>query len=168
MKDSRIKIPMFYGVVSIFLFTIQSVQLISIGTIYPDFILILTIIYALSRGSFKGELFGFTMGVLLDLMSGALFGLNAFILTFVGFGIDYFQKIAKLPNVIVFIFYIIVSTFIKYVLYHILFVIYEDIALLDLYFFLKIPGEILINILFGVILYIICSRFDLRDNYEWF
>ena len=79
-----------------------------------------------------------------------------------------FQKIAKLPNIIVFILYIVITTIIKYALYHVFFVIYEETLLFDFYFFLKIPGEIFINIIFGSILYIICASLDKRENYEWF
>ena len=166
--ESKYLFSFFYVFLSVFLGLLQSFQMISIGSVSPDFLLLLTIIYALSRGSFKGEILGFSMGLLLDLMSGALFGLNAFIFTLVGFCAIPFQKIAKLPNIIVFILYIIIVTTSKYVLYHVFFIIYENTFLFDFYFFLKIPGEILINILFGSVLYIVCARFDKRENYEWF
>ena len=166
--ESKYLFSFFYVFLSLSLGLLQSFQMISIGSVSPDFLLLLTIIYALSRGSFKGEILGFSMGLLLDLMSGALFGLNAFIFTLVGFCAIPFQKIAKLPNIIVFILYIIIVTTSKYVLYHVFFIIYENTFLFDFYFFLKIPGEILINILFGSVLYIVCARFDKRENYEWF
>ena len=146
----------------------QSFQVISIGSVSPDFLLLLTIVYALSRGSFKGEILGFFLGLILDLMSGALFGLNAFVFTLVGACATPFQKIAKLPNIIVFILYIILITIVKYILYYVFFMIYRETSLFDFYFFLKIPGEILINIIFGSILYIICARFDIREKYEWY
>ncbi len=168
MKDPKVKVPIFYSLLTVLLLAIQSSHVFALGTVYPDFMLLLTIIFSISRGSFKGELFGFGMGLLLDLMSGALFGLNAFVFTLVGACIDPFKKIAKLPNVIVFIFYIITVTVVKYMLYHIFFSIYQNTSLGDIYFFLKIPGEILINVIFGLILYIICTRFDHRDDYEWF
>ena len=168
MMESKFLFSFFYVFLSVFLGLLQSFQVISIGSVSPDFLLLLTIIYALSRGSFKGEILGFFMGLTLDLMSGALFGLNTFVFTLVGACAVPFQKIAKLPNIIVFIIYIIIVTTIKYILYHMFFIIYEDSFLFDFYFFLKIPGEIVINIVFGSILYIICARFDKRENYEWF
>ena len=168
MMESKFSFSFFYLFLSVFLGLCQSFQVVFIGSISPDFFLLLTIIYALSRGSFKGEILGFSMGLILDLMSGALFGLNAFVFTLIGAFAIPFQKIAKLPNIIVFILYITIVTIIKYVLYHVFFVMYEDTFLFDFYFFLKIPGEILINIIFGSILYIICARFDKRENYEWF
>ena len=166
--ESKYLFSFFYFFLVVFLGLCQSFQVISIRSVSPDFLLLLTIIYALSRGSFKGEILGFFMGLILDLMSGALFGLNAFVFTLAGACAIPFQKIAKLPNIIVFILYIIIVTIIKYVLYHVFFMIYQDTLLFDFYFFLKIPGEILINIVFGSILYIVCARFDKRENYEWF
>ncbi|MGL4676090.1 MAG: rod shape-determining protein MreD [Brevinema sp.] len=168
MGDSKIYFSFFYLSMSIVLLMVQGMQGISIFSVYPDFLLLLTIIFSFSRDSFKGEIFGFIFGILLDLMSGALFGLNAFIFTLTGACTDSFRKIAKLPNLIVFIFYIIFVTAIKYVLYHIFFFIYQGTLLVDFYFILKIPSEIFINLIFGIILYIICARFDVRDNYEWF
>ena len=168
MMESKYLFSFFYVFLGVFLGLMQSFQVISIASVSPDLLLLLTIIYALSRGSFKGEILGFFMGLILDLMSGALFGLNAFVFTLVGFCAVPFQKIAKLPNIIVFILYIIIVTIIKYALYHIFFIIYQDTLLFDFYFFLKIPGEIVINILFGSVLYIICARFDKRESYEWF
>lgn len=168
MMESKFLISFSYLFLGVFLGLLQSFQVISIGSVAPDFLLLLTIIYALSRGSFKGEILGFFMGLVLDLMSGALFGLNAFIFTLTGVFAIPFQKIVKLPNIIVFVLYIIIVTIMKYVLYHVFFVIYEDTLLFDFYFFLKIPGEIVINIVFGSILYIICASLDKRENYEWF
>ncbi len=168
MMESKFLFSFTYLFLAVFLGLLQSFQIVSIGSVSPDFLLLLTIVYALSRGSFKGEILGFFMGLTLDLMSGALFGLNAFVFTLVGTCAIPFQKIAKLPNIIVFILYIVITTIIKYVLYHMFFIIYEDTLLFDFYFFLKIPGEIFINIIFGSILYIICASLDKRENYEWF
>ncbi len=168
MTDSKINSTVFYWILGLLLWIMQAFQVVSMFSIYPDFLLLLTIIVSFSKGSFKGEIFAFCMGMLLDLMSGALFGLNAFIFTAVGASANAFQKIAKLPNFIVFIFYTILVTIIKYVLYHVFFIIYQDTSLLDFYFFLKIPGETLINVVFGIILYIICASIDVRENYEWF
>ncbi len=166
--DSRSLATLFYWVLGVILWVMQAFQVISIFNIYPDFLLLLSIIFSFSRGSFKGEIFAFLMGMLLDLMSGALFGLNAFIFTLAGACATPFQRLAKLPNFIVFVFYTIIVTVVKYVLYHIFFAIYQETHLLDFYFFLKIPGELVINMVFGVVLYILCASIDARENYEWF
>lgn len=166
MKDKQI--VLFYPLMSLFLLAIQSMQLFSIYGIRPDMIMLFVIIYTFARNPFKGELFGFVLGLMLDLMSGVLFGLNAFIFTLLGSFITIFQKTVKLANVMVFIIYIVISTIIKYLLYTIFYKIYEDVQLVDWYFIFKIPGEIIINIIFGLILYLITARFDSREEYEWF
>ncbi len=168
MRDSKVNTAFLFPVICTVVTLMQAFQVISLGSTHPDFMMLMTIIYAFSRGSFKGEIFGFAMGMLLDLLSGALFGINAFVFTLLGALSQSFQKIAKLPNFIVFVLYVVSATILKYILYHIFFVIYKDTGLLDLYFFIKIPAEILINLVFGVILYILCSMFDSRENYEWF
>jgi len=158
----------FYFFSSILLLLIQSVQLFNIFGIRPDLVMLFMIIYTFSHGSFKGMIFGFILGFLLDLMSGILFGLNAFIFTLLASFITIFQRTVKLANILVFIFYIIIATTMKYLLYTVFYNLYEDIQLLDWYFILKIPGEIVINIIFSIFLYIITARFDTRDEYEWF
>ncbi|MGL4393754.1 MAG: rod shape-determining protein MreD [Brevinema sp.] len=168
MRDNQALSFSIYGFVIVFLLAIQSIQAFSIGGVYPDFMLLMTIIVALSRGSFKGEIFGFFVGFALDLMSGTLFGINAFIFTLLGALATPFQKAVKVASIIVFIFYLIFATSVKYILYSIFYNIYEGTELLDFYFVLKIPSEIMINIFIGVILYIIAARFHSRDNYDWF
>ncbi len=166
MRDSKTNSILLYWLLGIFLWLIQAFQIISIFNIYPDFLLLLSIIFSFSRGSFKGEIFAFLMGMLLDLMSGALFGLNAFIFTLAGACANPFQRIAKLPDFVVFLFYTIIVTIVKYVLYHIFFAIYQQTSLLDFYFFLKIPSEVLINVIFGIVLYILCVSIDIRESHE--
>lgn len=168
MKDNRIFSIGAYTLLVLFLLAMQSIQLFSIGGIYPDFIMILTIIFALSRGSFFGEIFGFFVGFALDLMSGSLFGLNAFIFTLLGSFVTLFQKAVKVSSIIVYVLYLIFATIIKYLLYAIFSSLYQGTKLFDVYFIFKIPGEILINIFIGLFLYIFIARCDPRDNYEWF
>ncbi|MGL4367977.1 MAG: rod shape-determining protein MreD [Brevinemataceae bacterium] len=163
--EKQILLYLFFSIIFL---AIQSMQLISINGVYPDLIMILVLIYSFSRGSFKGLWFCFFMGLMLDTMSGSLFGLNAFIFTFLGSFSSIFRKAVKLANIVVYILYVIFATFVKYILYALFLKIYNNVQLFDWLFVLKIPSESVINIVFGICLYIIFARFDSRENYEWF
>ncbi|MGL4561443.1 MAG: rod shape-determining protein MreD [Brevinema sp.] len=168
MKDNKALSILLYVLTIFFLLAMQSIQLFSIAGIHPDLLLIVTIIVALSRGSFLGEIFGFFVGFSLDLMSGSLFGLNAFVFTFIGVLATPFQKAVKVASIIVYIFYIIFGTILKYMLFTLFYALYEGTQLFDLYFLLKIPGEIVANIVLGIIFYIFAARIYSRDSYDWF
>ncbi|MGL4388477.1 MAG: rod shape-determining protein MreD [Brevinema sp.] len=168
MKDNKALSLTIYISAIVFLLSVQSIQSFSIAGVYPDFMLIMTIIFALSRGSFFGEIFGFFVGFALDLMSGTLFGLNAFVFTLIGALATPFQKAVKVSSIIVYIFYLIFSTATKYSLFSLFYSLYEETNLLDLYFLLKIPSEIIMNIVIGIVFYILAARIHSRDNYDWF
>lgn len=59
---------------------------IAIGSIAPDFLLVCVVLFALQRGSIQGAVFGFLVGLVVDLTNPAYLGLNALTKTIVGFG----------------------------------------------------------------------------------
>ncbi|MBI4055287.1 MAG: rod shape-determining protein MreD [Elusimicrobia bacterium] len=54
--------------------------------IFPNWLLVWTVLLALWRGPLAGECMGFCFGMVLDFLSPAFFGLNALALTGVGYG----------------------------------------------------------------------------------
>ncbi|MGL5721276.1 MAG: rod shape-determining protein MreD [Brevinema sp.] len=168
MKDKRRYPIVFYAFISLFLLAVQSVQLITVYTFNPDFLLILTVIFSLFLGAFRGEIIAFFLGMSLDVMSGGLFGLNTFIFVFIAAFSELFRKAVKMPSLIVFFFYLSLMTFLKYVFYALFFLIVEQTNLVDLGYLFKVPGEILLNLFAGLLIYIIFARVDNRENYEWY
>lgn len=64
-------------------------ELISIGQIKPDFVLIVLVFLSLSDGQIAGTIFGFLSGWFQDVYSPQYFGLNALCKSVVGFFVGY-------------------------------------------------------------------------------
>lgn len=165
MKDSRISF-FFYFIITFILLSLQSTQFISIANVYPDFIMILTIIYAFFFGPMVGMLSGFFLGLLLDVMSGVLFGLDSFVFTLLGSCVFLFQRTVKFPYIISLIFYLILSTIIKYMLYALFYWMFDHTNIVDPGFVLKIFSEMILNVIFGVVLYILVAHISHREYHD--
>lgn len=78
-----------YTIFILFFIFIQSTPFygnISIQGVYPDLILISFLLVALSLGPVSGEIFGFCVGFLLDILGGGLLGITGFTYTILGYG----------------------------------------------------------------------------------
>jgi len=62
----------------------------------PDILLLLVILHSIYYGEYKGEIFGFIIGLLEDVLSGTLFGINAFILTLIAWLTSIYKKYVEL------------------------------------------------------------------------
>jgi rod shape-determining protein MreD len=58
---------------------------IAIGSVAPDFVVVCVILFGLQRGPTQGALFGFAVGLLVDLGNPSYLGLNALTKTLVGY-----------------------------------------------------------------------------------
>jgi len=72
-------------IIVILLIQLTILNLFSLQGIKPDLILILVIVVALINGAGEGSVIGFFSGLLQDIFSVGLLGVNAFIKTIVGF-----------------------------------------------------------------------------------
>jgi rod shape-determining protein MreD len=61
-------------------------QRIAIGTVAPDFIVVCVVLFGLQRGPILGSLFGFMVGLVVDLGNPGYLGLNALAKSILGFG----------------------------------------------------------------------------------
>ncbi len=138
-----------YGVLIVILLSIQSSTILSLFDIAPDLILILILIHNLYFGTYKSMYFGFFMGLAVDSMSGTLLGLNSFVFTFLSWFLDFYRKYIFVSDIFSFSIFLIIATVIKYVLYILLYLIFQ-IDLLGWYILLKLGGEIIYNILMGI------------------
>ncbi len=78
-----------YVIIILFFIFIQSTPFyenISIQDVYPDLILISFLLVALSLGPLAGEIVGFGVGFLLDILGGGLLGITSFTYTVLGYG----------------------------------------------------------------------------------
>lgn len=68
-------------------------QMISIASIKPNLLIILTVSFGLMRGRKDGMLIGFSCGLLTDLFFESVLGFNAIIYMWVGYFSGYFYRI---------------------------------------------------------------------------
>lgn len=142
-----------YGVIIFILLAIQSSNIIAIKGVFPDFLLILVVLHSIKYGDFKAEIFGFVLGILLDAMSGTMFGINAFVFTFIAWFTHFYRKYIQVSDLMAFIVYIVIATLIKYVLYAIFHLIFQAASFFEGYFFLRLLGEIAYNGVFAVLFF---------------
>ena len=82
----------------IFLCVIQVtvIPLIAIGSVVPDLLIILIVLFTLKFGQFYGTIFGAIAGLLFDLVSGGILGSAMFSKTLSGFLAGYFYNENKI------------------------------------------------------------------------
>lgn len=80
--------PLTQSILLILLILAEStiLQDIGIAGIRPDFYLVLFILFAYAQGSMTGVVMGFVCGLVIDFISIAPLGMNAFSLSLIGFG----------------------------------------------------------------------------------
>lgn len=71
------------------------IPLISIGTIAPNIIIILLVIYTVKIGQIFGTVLGFVFGFLFDLITGSILGSAMIAKTIAGFSAGYFSSETK-------------------------------------------------------------------------
>lgn len=142
-----------YGLIIFILMTIQSSNLFAIADINPDFLLILTILHSLHYGEYKGLIFGFSVGLLEDIFSGSLFGLNAFVLTLISWLANVYKKYIFVSDIIAFLIYVVIATILKYILYVIFSLIFQRGEFFNAFILLKMAGEIAYNAIFGIVFF---------------
>jgi rod shape-determining protein MreD len=150
----------------IILLTLQSSAIFSIFEVNPDFILILTLLFNLEFGEYKGMFFGFIIGLLEDSVSSVFLGLNSFVLTFLSWFLGLYKKYIFVSDVFSFSVFLIIATIIKYVLYVFFYWIFHT-ELLSWFLIVKLAGEIIYNLLFGTGLYYLIP-FILKKRSEIF
>lgn len=131
----------------------------------PDISLIAIVYFSINYGKILGETMGFTTGLILDSLSGAPFGINALLRLVIGYFLGFFNGKVFLDKFILPVIIIAITTFIKYVLYHVISFIYPveiSIHIISISFL----EELLLNVLltpFLFLLFNIIVRKIIRD-----
>ena len=96
------------GVVILLTFLLQGTvfQSLSIASIAPNLLLILTVSFGFMRGKREGLFVGFFCGILLDIFYGNIIGFNAIVYMYIGFINGFLYKVfydedVKVPMVLV-------------------------------------------------------------------
>ena len=166
MSSNLIK-DIIYGVIIAVILSIQATQLFQILTVFPDMILIIVILHSIHFGETKGEIFGFAMGLLVDTMSGGIFGLSAFVYAFLAWFVSVYKKYIQVSEVVSFILYMVIATIIKYILYAIFYLIFSRTGLLDWGFILKMLGEAVYTSAFAAFFFLVSPFIFKREEVEF-
>lgn len=86
---------------------------ISINGIAPDFILIILSIGAFILGPMPGQILGFLVGLVVDIISGELLGISAFTYTVIGYGVGVLGSKIYRSNILISIILLFFATLAK-------------------------------------------------------
>ncbi len=109
------------------------VQYLSLEGVTPDLLVILVVYIALQEGQLRGTLWGFGIGLLLDILSVNFLGLSALSKTICGFLGGYFHNENKTQIILGsyrFLVIILASAFVHNIVYYMIFTRGTDIGLL--------------------------------------
>lgn len=95
-------------------------QRIAIGSVQPDFIIVCVILFGLQRGPIGGSLFGFVVGLIVDLGNPGFLGLNALTKSVLGFGSGRLGA-ATSPGVLILFVVFFIASFAHDILYLIIY-----------------------------------------------
>jgi rod shape-determining protein MreD len=156
-----------FGLMICILLALQMSSVISIFRINPDLLLILCVLHSINRGEFKGEIFGFIIGISVDVFSGEIFGINAFILTFISWFTSVYRKYIFVSDIVAYLIYLGIATIIKYILFVALSLIFKGVWILDGMLLLNMGGEIVYNILIGALFFYLAPFLYKKEEFSY-
>ncbi len=136
----------------VWLLQLLFIDLFAIGTIRPDFLLILVIYFSISNGRFTGTALGFLLGLFIDISGAAIFfGLSPLTYTITGYLVGNLKGLYNNISPIYFMIFWILILFFHFFIFCI--VVYQDIWVINKSMFLaRWIGTAGYTILFIVIL----------------
>ena len=123
---------------STFIFQAWSSEFFSIGTIDPDFCVIVLVYISIKDGGVIGTLFGFFIGLFIDLSSGTnqFFGLTPLVYTMTGYFSSFLKEEKVRLNKIYFTFIWVAILLIQFLIFSL--IVYQQLLIQNPYmFFLK-------------------------------
>ncbi len=143
---------------SVFILLIAYFQsVVSVFDVHPDFILIYVITYSLLYGDFYGEIVGFGSGLLEDIMSGGIMGINAFAKTLAAYLTKHYQKVLMPAGFHTFVLIILISTVVKWISFYVVGSRIFGFVLPDVSF-LKLVLEVILNAAFSFPFFVYFSK----------
>lgn len=137
-------------------------QMISVASIKPNLLIILTVSFGLMRGRRDGMLTGFFCGLLTDIFFESILGFNAVIYLWVGYCSGYFYRIFYDDDIKTPLLLISVSD----VAYGIIHYVFRFLMRGRIDFFYYLSRVILPEMLYTLILTIICYRILYAINHK--
>lgn len=124
----------------------------------PNTALILTVVISILRGKYYGIFFGLAIGLLQDILFGAVIGINGFLYSMIGYSIGIIQNIVNTENILVPTLFSAIST----VIYNFMYAVFIYFLSRKITFSILIEKtfsiEIILNIIVSIILYKLLSK----------
>ncbi len=129
-----------YTIISILFIALQTtiIPFLSIGTIVPDILLIWLVYIALQKGQIPAIIFGFCIGLVIDLLSSHFLGLTALTKTLAAFCAGYFFNENKIDITVGRYQFLIITgiiSFVHNIIYFVIFVQGSDVTILSAIFY---------------------------------
>lgn len=145
-------------------FTIQTtiIRYIEVFNTKPNIILVIVILYALIRGKHEGSIIGFLSGVIVDVISGRVFGAHALLFMYICILVGTFNKRFFKDSFFVAVLFISVFTFLyQSVFYFFNFFIWDETNIKFVYSNIIFP-EMIYNSIMAIPIYAIMVRINNR------
>lgn len=82
---------------------------IAIGAVAPDFVVVCVVLFGLQQGPIQGALFGFVLGLVVDLGNPGFLGLNALTKTVVGYAAGRMGSATSPGSVVLFVVFLVAA-----------------------------------------------------------
>ncbi len=139
---------------------------LSIGSVKPDIVLILIIYLSLNYNLLLSETVGFISGIIEDILSKSLLGINGLILTLISFSLNRFKTKIYTEKIFSAIVVVFITSIIKGILYFLLILLFVgDINTYNFFIKIMIP-ESLYNSVLVIIIFPI-FRLILEGRKKW-
>lgn len=132
--------------------------------VIPDFLLLFTVYISVQKGSLHGESVGFFSGLLLDFVSAAPLGLNAFLRTIIGFLSGLLHLTVGTSGILTPIILGVTATFSKVFLVYVISFFFPAVELTYDFFSKIFLFECVFNGLLAPVLFYIFSKFQVLSQ----
>ena len=146
-----------------FIFQSWSSEFFSIGTIDPDFCVIILLYISIKNGGMVGTLFGFFIGLFIDLSSGTnqFFGLTPLVYTMTGYFSSFLKKEELRLNKIYFTTMWVVILLVQFLIFSL--IVYQQLLIQSPHMFiLKWLSTFFYTLIFIVILQLITPLYKIQ------
>jgi rod shape-determining protein MreD len=135
---------------------------LAIGGVSPDFILIAISLAAFILGPIPGQIIGFGVGLIVDIISGGLLGISAFTFSIIGYAVGLVGRKVYGNNILITITILFVVTLLKASVFSMLAAIFLKPGYFGYFSHGKIFLEAVLNSIAAPVLFVIITKIEGR------
>ncbi len=121
--------------------------------INPDLVLLVLFFFGLKNEQVKSTIAGFAAGLILDILSGGIIGLNAFVKTIVGFSTGYLPRIYKIKQLWKCCLLLFIICMIHDVIYNLIYAINTGSGFWRIFIYYSLPSSLYTVFIGGLVFY---------------